>query len=331
MNDVLTDARKRREACPLCDKKSFRILVKVSAQQIVESSPFYNEASYKRLRVSPSSLFGVSQCDACGFVFSSDIPSDEFLERLYGESGNIKKSVEVFARPQRAAYAFRALSILLSALAKQETISKTGVISDKLKILDVGCAFGVGSLGLAQNFYPYDISGVEWSDSTRNYLSDQGMTVYRSLDDIRKGTQFDGILLNDILEHIPDPLQFISKIHALSHANTFVWVNVPNFIDWRLRDVVKTASSGSMDVPKDFNPWEHLSYFSPKSLTALMLEAGFNRWSQMPLEYPIQYDSSTNLMKMWIRSIRDIWRIYRKKYPSEFSTAALFKQRDDSV
>lgn len=310
--------------CPLCGSDDSTIIARISAEQIVTSSPYYDDTSYQRLGVSPNTTYGLSQCQRCNFAFASSVPSDEFLEKLYGSENATGTAVRIFARPGRAASAFRALSRLLEAIATRTELDQQGAAEHRIGILDVGCAYGVGSTGLIRQHYPYDVTGVEWSQSTRDYLSSQGMATYRTVEDIPAGTFFDGILLNDLLEHLPDPVDFVRKLRAVSHSKTVVWVNVPNFIDWRLSSIVDQIARGVLPIPKDLNPWEHLSYFSPQSLDALMGRVGATRLACNPVEYPISRGSLVQLFKTWARVTRDVWRIHTHTYPQNFTTAAIF-------
>lgn len=311
----------------------------MSAEQIVNSSAYYGETAYDKLKVTKEDRFGVSQCTDCGFVFTTSVPENDFLNTLYA-SQDIEKSVPVFARPSRAAYAFQSLSTLLSAMSERmsetppepspepfpdrRTPNPQGLVNKTLNILDIGCAFGVGSLGLARTHYPYKISGVEWSAATRNYLSSEGMTTYQSVEDIPNTESFDGILLNDVLEHVPNPIEFLEKIRDISHANTAIWVNVPNFIDWRLESIVQQCSAGSMDVAKDFNPWEHLSYFNPESLDQAMATIGATRQINDTIDYPVRCHSISDYIKSLLKFARDLRKIYKKDYLNTVSTAAIY-------
>ncbi|MFT5447956.1 MAG: SAM-dependent methyltransferase [Gammaproteobacteria bacterium] len=324
----MSDVDNATRACPLCGNENARTIATMRAEQIVNSSPYYSDSSYDRLLVEAHDRFGVSQCQRCDFAFASNVPSDDFLSRLYGGHGNsnsdLEASVGVFARPDRAAYAFRALSRLLQVIAQTTTVDSMGATNGPIRILDVGCAYAVGSLGLIQHHYPYEVVGVEVSEATRNYLANQGMTSYAQLCDVPPDTVFDGILLNDVLEHVATPLDFVRQLKRLSDEQTAIWVNVPNFIDWRLAKIVEQVNSGSMDVPTDFNPWEHLSYFSPQSLDAVMNTIGARRLLERPVEYPVTCDSIVELLQTWLRATRDVWRIYARTYPQNFSTSGIF-------
>jgi len=296
----------------------------MTAEQIIESSPYYDSDSYDALKVDRQSSYYVSSCQACSFVFTSDTPSEKFLDALYSP-GDIAESIEVFARPSRAAYAFRSLATLLEAIDSRKIRGDKGISGRAISVLDVGCAFGVGSLGLTCAHFPYEVSGVEWSAKTREYLDSEGMTTYRSLEEIPTNLTFDGILLNDVLEHVPDPVGFLKALYPLCDTDTVVWVNVPNFIDWRMEWISKMVSEQSLNVPKDFNPWEHLSYFSPETLDLAMSKIGAARLHSEQVSYPIDRTTLGSLAKSVFRLVRDLPTMYRKQYPNNTSTSGIFE------
>lgn len=311
-------------SCPLCNSNHTLQIAQMSAEQIVNSSAYYDESWYARLDVKPNSAFGLSKCQRCDFIYSSSVPSDSFLDKIYSPSNSIESSIATFARPARAAYAFASLSTLLDAISARSAQDKRGVVIQKTKILDVGCAFGVASLGLALEHYPYEISGVEWGHSTREYLSKQGMHTYKQLDEIDSSLRFDGIILNDVLEHVPEPAAFLRQLAGFCHENTAIWVNVPNFIEWRMDAILEQVNQQSMSVPKDMNPWEHLSYFSPTTLNTLMQKSGFERFPSAHVELKIKRGTLLHTAKNLIRILRDSWRIHKGTYPNEFSTSGIF-------
>jgi len=307
--------------CPLCESVDATLLTTMSAEQIISSSSYYDDSAYQKLGVAKTDTFGVSQCNNCDFVFSTSVPSNDFLSLLY-ESDQLEDSVQTFARPSRAAYAYKSLSTLLTAMSELGQTDAQGRATKKPHILDVGCAYGVGSLGLTMQHYPYKIYGVEWSKVTRDYLSKQGMITYKNINDIPNELSFDGILLNDVLEHVPEPVIFLEKLRQLSHANTAIWVNVPNFIDWRLRSIIEQVSTKNMNVAKDFNPWEHLSYFSPQSLDRMMLKIGAKRRAYDQIDYSVSRADSS--LKTLLKFFRDLRRIRNNSYLNTTTTAAIY-------
>jgi len=187
VRDPVSALESRSRPCPLCGSPAVEVIAEITAQQILESTPFYGEGQCERLGVSPADRYGISWCHDCSFGFTSELPSDDFLAKLYGIGYPPAEAVPVFARPARAAYSFHSLSLLLSALAAKVEVDSRGCLSRPLRILDVGCAYAVGSLGLVHRHYPYELPGVEWAESTRAYLRSEGANVYPSLESIPEG------------------------------------------------------------------------------------------------------------------------------------------------
>ncbi|MFM7264690.1 MAG: hypothetical protein ACKOZW_03675, partial [Cyanobium sp.] len=102
---------------------------------------------------------------------------------------------------------------------------------------------------------------MEWSASTRQSLQSEGAHAYPSLESISEGELFDAVILKDVLEHVPD----------------FAW--------WRQQAMVRDLQLGARVVPKDLNPWEHLSRFSPRSLHAALASTGWRRLPQATVDY----------------------------------------------
>ena len=325
MRDPVSALESPSRPCPLCGSPAVEVIADITAQQIVESTPFYGEGQCERLGVSPADRYGISWCQDCSFGFTSELPSDDFLAKLYGIGYPPAEAVPVFARPARAAYSFHSLSLLLSALAAKAEVDSRGCLSRPLRILDVGCAYAVGSLGLVHRHYPYELTGVEWAESTRAYLRSEGANVYPSLENIPEGECFDAVILNDVLEHVPDPLAFLRQVRSCSQPNGVVWINVPDFSWRRMKGVVQDLKAGARVVPKDLNPWEHLSYFSPRSLHAAMASVGWRRLPQESVEYSFRCSSWGDLLKATPRFVRDAWRIKRGTYFASVRTSGLFE------
>ena len=56
----------------------------------------------------------------------------------------------------------------------------------------------------------------------------------------------------------------------------------------------------------------------------------FQRVTESPIHYPVQCNSLLELLKQLLKAVRDILRIYKKRYPHEISTAALYSIRSSS-
>jgi hypothetical protein len=102
------------------------------------------------------------------------------------------------------------------------------------------------------------------------------------------GSQFDAINLEQVLEHVPDPLVTLDRIKPLCHARTVIRITVPN--------INRSAEGKRIWQEWPFNgrrmhimaPFEHLHGFTPDSLSELVRRAQFfalsgaTLWSSYP-------------------------------------------------
>lgn len=312
--------------CPCCGAKKTRRLVSIKANQIINSSPYYGEDSYKRLSISPSEEFSIVECNTCHMVYSAAVPSASFLAALYCsiDSSNSAENIAVFARPDRISQQLRVYAHLIDVLSRLISLDSKGIPVRPLRILDVGCGYGAGLLCLSRLNYPYKVTGIEINSDARAYLSENSIECFSTLNEIPSGRLFDGIVLNDILEHVADPGTLLRQLCKVSDQNTVLYVNVPDYSAWRLKKVIKQIQAGG-NVESDMNPWEHLSYFSPQSLTDIMLRNGWRRAKSESESY--QFFRQTGLLSISIgmlRLIRDWYRFHRNNWPAGYSTHGVF-------
>lgn len=144
-----------------------------------------------------------------------------------------------------------------------------GLISKKIstgKILDVGCSSGQ-FLDCLQG---WECHGIErdsrYAQKARlkygNNIHIGTLQDYES----RQG-YFDVITLQDVLDHMPDPLQALTKCHALLKPDGLIAVKVHDF------SCLYALISGSKCYA--FTPPNHLVYFNRKNLTQALSLSGF--------------------------------------------------------
>jgi len=139
------------------------------------------------------------------------------------------------------------------------------------RLLDVGCASGLFLRCAARRGWA--VVGVEPSltlcGSARETLADKGEVICATLEDSAlPPTSFDAVTLWDVLEHVPDPVDFMRCASRLLKPGGFLFANVPDL------DSVQARVFGSR--------WplflqEHLGYFNPSSLDLCGQSAGVQR------------------------------------------------------
>ena len=87
------------------------------------------------------------------------------------------------------------------------------------------------------------------------------------------GKSFDLIVINGVLEHVREPLDFLASAKAYCHDRSLIFISVPN--EYNSIQMEYLAGAPLESAPW-FSPPEHLSYFCPESLTAALSTSGFN-------------------------------------------------------
>ena len=147
------------------------------------------------------------------------------------------------------------------------------------RILDVGCGSGELLSYLRGNDYPP--VGLEPDIDRQKVALQQGLTVFNTtlegyvnldvLPDMTKQSNFNAILLINVLEHMIDPVETLKLVRGLLRPQGVVCIKVPN--DFSPLQLVAQEYLGK-------EPWwiavpEHLNYFDFQSLRSLLEQLGF--------------------------------------------------------
>ena len=105
--------------------------------------------------------------------------------------------------------------------------------------------------------------------------------LIHSIDELRN-RKFDAIQLEQVLEHVPDPLVTLSQLREYCKSNTVIRITVPNLL--RDRNAAKIWTTWPFDgvSPHILAPFEHLHGFTPKSLDILVYRSRYS---------PIRFDA----------------------------------------
>ena len=204
-------------------------------------------------------------CQNCGLQFINPIPDVAFLQELYereskrGDSGipyyqNYIRERQIRIQSYRRQYEKRLK--LIEKLHPQ-----------KGKLLEIGCAGGFFlKTAKDQGWDPYgidiDSNFVKFANDDMNLAN----VHCNTLENIRfENNFFDAVILWDLIEHLPHPMQSIKTLHSLLKKNGVLVIWTPN---------VKNAAFLK-------NKWygyhisQHLYFFSTDSLKKMMAQAGF--------------------------------------------------------
>lgn len=204
----------------------------------------------------------VYRCAGCGVVYLFPIMTEEeeaafyraeFEQYMQGRSGPGWKSPAMHFRSYQAEGERRLPLVRPFLKAEDEALevgSSTGYFLDDVR----------GSVGA--------VTGVEPGAAYREFANARGIETLASLDELR-GRRFDVIFLYYVLEHLRDPVGYMSGLRARLKPGGRVLIEVPNVDDVLL---------GPYRIP-NFGPfyWQKAHYhnFSQQTLGMVLERAGY--------------------------------------------------------
>jgi len=204
-------------------------------------------------------------CNICKFSWYNEIPTDDQLIMMYSK-GVVKPTTEYYDFKDKLNS--KLLNGLLRIIKKNKDI----------KLLDYGSGTGrfsnlASSLGIEVTSFEPSLSRNQLkSKKNINYIND-----IKLLD--KSNIKFDAIILDNVLEHLPDPKNAILEIRKFCNKNTLIYLSVPNIIRAHEGKEIWNVWPYKNKRVHTMAPFEHLSGFSPKSLDILLKKCMFKNIS----------------------------------------------------
>jgi 2-polyprenyl-3-methyl-5-hydroxy-6-metoxy-1,4-benzoquinol methylase len=234
--------------CDLCESTDFvtrypSTIAPVSA----DPTKYYSSSRFKAAHSK------IVQCHKCGLVRTNPRDDDQTLEKIYA-------SLEDFVYEQEEQ---NRRSTTKDHFALVQKYSQGGA-----RLLDIGCSTGI-FLQIAAS-RGWQISGLEpssWAVERARERCPEGRIIHGSLEkaDLPQSS-FDVITLWDVLEHVPSPKESLHKITEWLVPGGWLFLNVPNIDSFMAR---LTGHHWPLLLR------EHLWYFSPATIEALLNLTGF--------------------------------------------------------
>ena len=222
-----------------------------------------------------------------GFWEIVDKPTPQELRQYYADKyyQEAKGSYELEYSDEELQYFRSKLEQRLAVIQRNQPRLKI-----RGKMLDVGCGEGY-----ALAFYRargWDVKGIDFSDagvSSKNPdCQDALMTgdIFTLLaDEIIRGETYDVVWLQNVLEHVLDPVDLLKSLRQLIAKNGLAVITVPNDCS----AVQQTAlARGHIDNEFWIAPPDHLSYFDHISLQNVANNTGW-RAVDVLADFPIDW------------------------------------------
>jgi SAM-dependent methyltransferase len=193
--------------------------------------------------------FAVRRCGGCGMASTDPQPAsmDQYYPRAYRQYGALT------VRVLRLLYGWK-----VRGWARR--LRRGG------RVLEIGC--GDGWMLRALRNRGWRAVGSERSlDACRSAATANGVPVFvGELDALSVSRHFDAVVLFQVLEHLPEPLETLCRASDLLAPGGVMVVAVPNFASWQA--IVFGPSWFHLDLPR------HRHHFTPETLARSFEQAG---------------------------------------------------------
>jgi 2-polyprenyl-3-methyl-5-hydroxy-6-metoxy-1,4-benzoquinol methylase len=253
----------KTSACPICGASAVKLYLNGPPHAL-------DPAAFGSSRTELS--FGrILRCSDCGFGFSESRPTEGQLRELY-----CRMDVSAYERETRGR---------LRTAQRHQKILQRHYASQPGRILDIGCASG----GFLERCAAagWTVVGLEPSQNlskeAQQLLGGGARILPITLQeaDFAEST-FDAVTMWDVLEHVPNPPEFLQKAVSLLKPGGLLLANVPNLDSWQARVMQRRWPL--------FLP-EHLNYFNRESLARCGTQSGARLIAQgsRPVSFSIGY------------------------------------------
>lgn len=258
-----------REQCPGCQGESSQ---KLYAASLVRSpigdylKAFYAPQGGIDLAALEGGEYVLMECGGCGLVFQRNVLPDALMYRLYEE----------WIDPVRSLAIYEAETGMSHVLAQVRQIADLIHFIDRhpaqIKVLDYGMGWGhwcsiAGTFGL-------DVYGHELSQAKVAQAQSKGVKSL-TVQDLHINS-FDFINVEQVLEHLPDPLQTLMDLVQTLRPGGLLRIGVPD--GWDIKKRLRTANwQASKQEWHNLNPvapLEHVNCFNHSSLISMARRAG---------------------------------------------------------
>lgn len=216
--------------------------------------------------------FAIVECSCCGLVFMSPRPTQEEYTRYYAAD-------EVYSVE---AYSKRAESRMPFYLSRLRQIDQA--LSRRGRLLEIGCGTG-RFLKLASDI-GWEVCGTEISQAFQSYAGRNFRLDIRLAPKLADAhfpeEAFDVIYCAHVCEHLLDPMASVLEMRRILKRTGVLLIEVPNQFR-SLRDRLRKWAiriGGRRGEGKIYTRYisslHHVFFFSPKTLTTMVRQAGFS-------------------------------------------------------
>ena len=198
------------------------------------------------------------QCTRCGFVYTFPVPSQEELQKIYGEE--YFEDYDPAREVHDESYKKRLIQYKLDVKYILQFITSG-------KVLDFGCGSGKYLEAMPKSFEKF---GFEFNPKAVEYAEKTNIGKFYSGDPHKipiKDKSMDLVTMRGVIEHLPDPVGAAGLLASKLKSGGYLVVTATPNID-------SPCAALYRDKWNLFYPPEHLNYFSARTLSLLGAKFG---------------------------------------------------------
>jgi SAM-dependent methyltransferase len=201
--------------------------------------------------------YTIVRCAGCDVVFSNPQVDESRVLDEYRAGGSSDLWVDVLTSPRQLELDRAKFERILDELEPHRGDGR---------LLDVGTSIGL-FLHLAQE-RGWEVTGTEFGGKARAYARERfGLEVLDAPLDAIAG-EFDVVTLNSVLEHVNEPRAMLRQVGERLAPGDALYLIVPNVDSLACRVLHERAAT--------FDGRNHLVYFGPRTLRAMLEAEGFD-------------------------------------------------------
>ena len=220
--------------------------------------------------------YNIVECLNCGLFYTDFSPNSQFVKDFYKKDyfvgGGKKKSYDDFGKEE-----------ISSRITSKKRINILR-LKNKGSVLDVGCAYGffLSEMPIGWNKY-----GIEISKFAANFAKKINPKAKIKSNDITKnnfpGQKFDLITMWDVIEHLDKPKNVVSEAYKKLSRGGKIALTTGD-----VDSIIARIQKSGWHL---YNPPQHLSYFSGKTIKKLLKSVGFKKITvtHETAYYPVSY------------------------------------------
>ena len=224
----------------------------------------------------------VYQCEQCELIYLFPAMSEGEEKAFY-----LNYNRHVMTRLENGDLSIGAQFEAALQEGRRRISAVTPFLNPSMRVLEIGSATGAFLFLLRDEVQ--EVLGVEPSRAHAAHMDSLGIPHVADISDLSmvQRDRFDGIALFHVLEHIRDPLSYLTLLreHHLVPGG-FLWIEVPN-VDDALLSLYECTPFADF-----YYQAMHHYYFSARTLSSLTERAGFTTIELIPVQ---RYDLSNHL------------------------------------